>query len=354
MEKLNDKWLRLIGIPAVELLTNLLYLEQYQYDWWVYLRTSFWGMFYVFALWEIFTRWLRWVRTRYSLIDQTRQRILTTFLGYFFIVTIAQLGVVALFDRLGIAGIPITSEVYIQQLLGGYVVVMLVGIAYEIIYYLSKLKSALIEAESAKKTGLQHQYDTLKAQINPHFLFNSLNSLSTLIEENPQQASIFLDELSSVYRYLLQTNERGLVTLRQELDFIGSFYHLLQIRYGTAIALQIKVNQTYLEFMLPPLTLQVLVENAVSHNVLLPETPLKINIQTNQEGQLVVENTISRKTLKVVSDRAGLASVVTQYRLQGLPDPVILDNERLFTVTLPLAPNGRSNLMPFSQKQLVL
>ena len=353
MEKLNDKWLRLIGIPAVELLTNLLYLEQYQYNWLIYLRTSFWGMFYIFVLWEIFTRWLRWVRSRYARIEQTRQRILITFFGYFFIVTVAQLGIVSLFDQLGIAGVPITSEVYLQQLLGGYVVVMLVGIAYEIVYYLSKLRTALIEAESTKKVSLQHRYDALKAQINPHFLFNSLNSLSTLIEEEPQTALIFLDELSSVYRYLLQTTDRGLVTLRQELKFIHSFYHLLHVRYGAAISLTIQVDEIYLDFLLPPLTLQVLVENAVSHNVLLPEHPLTIRIQTNQNGQLIVDNTISRKTLKVTSDRAGLASIVNQYRLMGFPDPVILDNERLFSVSLQLASSGTASKRN-SQKHLVL
>jgi len=151
LEKLNDKWLRLIGIPAVELLTNLLYLEQYHYDWWVYLRTSFWGMLYIFIIWECFTRWLRYARSNYALIEQTRQRITVTFIGYFVIVTIAQLSVVSLFDQLGIAGVPITGDVYLQQLLGGYVIIMLVGIAYEIIYYFSKLKIALVEAESAKK-----------------------------------------------------------------------------------------------------------------------------------------------------------------------------------------------------------
>ncbi|GAA4455118.1 histidine kinase [Nibrella saemangeumensis] len=326
----------MIGIPAVELLTNLLYLEQYQYNWWVYLRTSFWGVFYIFLLWEAFTRWLRWVRAKYPNIEQTRHRILLTFAGYFAIITAAQITVVSLFGLLGIAGVPITWEVYLHQLLGGYVVILIVGILYEIIYYLSKLKTALIEAETAKKISLQHQYDSLKAQVNPHFLFNSLTSLSMLIDENPRQASAFIDEMSTVYRYLLQTSVRDLIPLRQELNFLDSYYHLLKIRYGNSVFVVQDVRESLLENQLPPLSLQLLIENALKHNMLLPECPLTIRVACTPQGELEVTNTICRKTTKVIANRTGLATIVSRYRLLDLPDPVIEDDGKLFSVRLPL------------------
>ncbi|GAA4394628.1 hypothetical protein GCM10023187_00660 [Nibrella viscosa] len=338
----------MIGIPAVELLTNLLYLEQYQYDWWIYLRTSFWGVFYIFLLWEAFTRWLKWVRAKFPQIGQTRRRILLTFAGYFAIITAAQIAVVSLFGLLGIAGVPITPDVYVQQLLGGYIVILIVGILYEIIYYLTKLKAALIEAEKAKKTSLQHQYDTLKAQVNPHFLFNSLNSLSMLIEENPEQASAFIDEMSTVYRYLLQTSVRELIPLRQELCFLNSFFHLLKIRYGESIRLTHSVDEALLDAQLPPLTLQSLIENALKHNVLLPDSPLTIRVTSTPTGELVVSNTICRKITRALSNRTGLATIVTRYRLLDLPDPVIEDDGHRFSVRLPLVMAGNVRTLPLT------
>ncbi len=336
MEKLNDKGLRLIGIPALELLTNLLYLEQYHYNGWIYLRTSAWGTVYVWLVWDVLTRWLRRVRARYPRIEQTQQRVVATFAGYFVIVTVGQLSVVWLFGAVGLAGVPITREVYVSQLIGGYVAIVLVGVAYEIIYYLGKLKIAILEAERAQKARLQHQFDSLKSQVNPHFLFNSLNSLSSLIGENPRQATAFLDELSSVYRYLLQTSERELTTLRNELEFIKSYYHLLKTRHGASLALYREVDEAYLDAQLPPLTLQLLVENAVKHNVLLPEDPLTISILTTEAGELVVANTIHRKSVRVLSNRVGLANIASRYRLLNLSEPLIEDDGRFFIVRLPL------------------
>lgn len=337
MEKLNDRWIKLIGIPAVEFGTNLFYLESYRYDWLVYFRTSFFGLVYIYLMWELVTRWLMWARARYPRIEQTRRRILVTFVGYFILVALGQVSVVWLFGVTGLAGVPITREVIVSQVVGGFLVVVIVGAVYEILYYFSKLKIAIIEAESAQKAQLQHQFDSLKAQINPHFLFNSLNSLGALIGENPRQATAFLDELSSVYRYLLQTGDRELTTLRQELAFIKSYYHLLKTRYGSAIALYREVDETLLDAQLPPLTLQLLVENAVKHNAILPENPLIISLLTTESGELVVANTIHRKSARVVSNRVGLANIASRYRLLGLPEPVIEDDEKFFIVRLPLA-----------------
>ncbi len=344
MEKLHDKWIRLIGIPAVELLTNLLYLDDYGYDWGIYARTSFWGIVYIWFVWELVTRWLVFARRTYPHITQTRRRIAMTFAGYLVIVTLSQLSIVWLFGATGLAGVPITRVVYLHQLLGGYVAVVLVGAVYETAYYFSKLKKAIIETESAKKAQLQHQFDSLKAQVNPHFLFNSLNSLGALIGENPQKAAAFLDELSSVYRYLLQTNERELTTLRQELDFLRSYYHLLKTRHGTAITVHRQVSDQYLDAQLPPLTLQLLIENAVKHNVLLPEQPLIISVLTTETGELVVANSIQRRTTQVPSNRVGLSNIAARYRLLGLREPRIEDDGRYFIVRLPLAVPQRAVL----------
>ncbi|MBC7892340.1 MAG: histidine kinase, partial [Sphingobacteriaceae bacterium] len=164
------------------------------------------------------------------------------------------------------------------------------------------------------------QMRALQAQISPHFLFNSLNSLSSLIADEPEKAEEFVDEMSSVYRYLLRSNEGELTTLRAELDFIRSYYHLLKTRYGRGIELDVAVSEARQHDLLPPLTLQLLVENAVKHNVVAAETPLHIRIYTQGPNALLVRNTLQRKLgSRVVSTRKGLLNISEKYRLLNQP-----------------------------------
>lgn len=185
-----------------------------------------------------------------------------------------------------------------------------------------------------EKTEMQMR--ALQSQINPHFLFNGLNTLSSLIDESPTQAADFVNELSNVYRYLLRSNENELTTLQIELRFINSYFHLLKTRFGHSIRLEVSVDESYLETQLPPLTLQLLVENAVKHNVVLAKKPLIIRIQTTDDQQLIVENSLQRKTLRVESNGVGLSNIAVKYRLLNQSPPLIEEHDDLFRVTLPL------------------
>ncbi|MBD2753385.1 sensor histidine kinase [Spirosoma validum] len=185
-----------------------------------------------------------------------------------------------------------------------------------------------------EKTEMQMR--ALQSQINPHFLFNGLNTLSSLIDESPRQAGEFVDELSNVYRYLLRSNESELTTLNVELRFIQSYFHLLKTRFGRSISMDIAVDESYQEALLPPLTLQLLVENAVKHNVVLKNQPLTICIRTDQQKQLIVENTLQRKKIRVESNGVGLSNIAIKYRLLNQPSPLIEEEEGWFRVTLPL------------------
>src|SRR5207302_10574389 len=132
-------------------------------------------------------------------------------------------------------------------------------------------------------------------QINPHFLFNSLSSLSSLIADDHKRAEKFVDELASVYRYLLQTNEKELTTLAKELEFINAYFHLLKTRFSDGIQMELNVDNKYDDFLLPPLTLQILLENAVKHNVILPDKPLIIKVYTDEADNLIVLNNLQKK-----------------------------------------------------------
>jgi hypothetical protein len=207
---------------------------------------------------------------------------------------------------------------------------------YEGWYLIRQWRQTYQEKEALVQSQWQSRFNLLKSQVNPHFLFNSLNALSSLIDESPSQASRFVDELSSMYRYLLQANEQELVLLSTELTFIESYAHLLQTRHGGGLIIQKEVSEAYLTSFVPPLTLQLLIENAVKHNVVQVNQPLFIEITTTQAGQLQVRNNLQRKNSRSISNGVGLANIAAKYRMLTQHDIVIEDQAGHFTVLLPL------------------
>ncbi|SFC90172.1 sensor histidine kinase [Spirosoma endophyticum] len=221
-------------------------------------------------------------------------------------------------------------------LINGVANLLSVGID-ESTYSLKKWRENMLEKEQLRKINIQSQLESLKNQVNPHFLFNSLNSLSSLIDDDAEKAGKFLDEMAKVYRYLLQTNEGSLTTLDTELTFIQSYYHLLKTRYGAGIHLDVVVPPSCRTYQLPPLTLQMLVENAIKHNVIHAGKPLLIEIETINYGQLLVRNNRQPKTGgRVMSNQVGLSNIAAKYRLLVQEEPTVLSDDTHFTVIIPL------------------
>lgn len=212
----------------------------------------------------------------------------------------------------------------------------IVLIGYEIIYRQAQLRHAREEKDRLEKEKLKAELLQLKGIVNPHFLFNNLNSLSSLISENPEQAQNFLDELTKVFRYLLRNNQTELTTLDEELKFIQTYYQLLQTRYGEGIHLVMKVNETDGQLMLPPLTLQLLVENAVKHNRIQKGNPLQIELQSAGDKKLFVRNTVYKKEGMVESTGIGLQTINARYRMLNQPPVIIERSEDHFTVIIQL------------------
>ena len=236
-------------------------------------------------------------------------------------------------------GTQVTIGLYGSSVFKGAMIFLALLIEYEIFYYFAKLKQTERDKDRLEKEKLQAELDTLKQKVNPHFLFNSLNSLSSLISEDPAQAEIFLDEMTKVYRYLLRNNEVELASLDTELKFIKSYSHLLKTRYGDSIDFEIDVKDEYLSYLVPPLTLQLLVENAVKHNKLLKHQPLIIHLRTNDSNRFVVTNNIQRKEMSVDSTGIGLKNISSKYRLMNQPDIMVTDNNEIFSVSIPLIMN---------------
>ncbi len=240
------------------------------------------------------------------------------------------------YDYIGMQGMPVKFENYPWVVLVGGACNLVATSFNEGAAFFEKWISLVDEAEQLKRENLQSQLEGLKGQVNPHFLFNSLNSLSSLISDDPEKAEKFLNEMSKVYRYLLRTNEEGLTTLASELQFIQSYFHLLKTRYGDGLELETRVDEKFCCYQIPPLTLQMLVENAVKHNMILKDKPLHILIITTNSGKLVVTNNLQRKDRHVSSNKVGLTNIVKKYRLMKKEDISVRDDGKEFAVVVPL------------------
>lgn len=220
-------------------------------------------------------------------------------------------------------------------LLISVIAVAIITAIYEGIHNFEYWRHSRRKADQLTKAQLQVQLDMLRQQVNPHFLFNSLNSLISLIDEDPRQAGAFAEELSSVYRYLLRSNESPLVPLTSELEFLQSYYHLLKTRHGNSLSLVTLIPPSAEHRQIPPLTLQLLIENAVKHNIVLPDQPLTISLIADEQ-RLVVSNNLQRKSSQVLSNGVGLSNILSKYQILGQPVPTVEDDGQEFRVTLPL------------------
>ena len=203
-----------------------------------------------------------------------------------------------------------------------------------IMVYNLELGSSRMEAEQLKIQTTEARLQALRNQIQPHFLFNSFNVLTVLIETNPEVAVKFLEQLSSVYRYLLRTQDTKLVKLEEEVDFLNSYIYLISMRFQDTLTIDFQpVNGD--KYFIPPSTLQLLIENAIKHNEASKLKPLSIKIY--REGQwLLVHNNRNPKRTTEDSSKVGLANIKSRYKLLGNESPEVIQEDHSFTVKVPL------------------
>jgi sensor histidine kinase YesM len=276
------------------------------------------------------------LRNRFPKYSQASKRISIGLTIYIVILATAISIIFWGYDYIGFMGYRISYTQYTYALIIGIFGNIMATSLNEGAAFYERWREVVDEAEQLKKENLQSQLEVLKGQVNPHFLFNSLNSLSSLISDDPVKAEKFLDEMSKVYRYLLRTNEDGLTTLQAEMDFIYSYFHLLKTRYGDGLDIKTTIEDRYLNFLLPPLTLQMLVENAVKHNMILKDSPLQILILTTNSSKLIVSNNLQRKNRMVASNKVGLSNIINKYRLMKQEEISVRDDGKEFAVIVPL------------------
>jgi len=217
-------------------------------------------------------------------------------------------------------------------------VVSLFIIAFNGIYvannFFRNWKTSLLEIEWLKQEKLKSDYKLLQDQINPHFLFNSLSVLMSEIKHNPDVAYEFTKKLSDVYRYVLQNKNHQIVKLQKELQSVNAFIYLHKIRLGEKLQVSVLVREELNEKFLPPMTLQVLVENAIKHNIVSETKPLEISIKGDSEG-ITVQNNLQEKTI-IDSTQTGLSNIKMRYSLLGSKNIKITKTGDEFCVFVPL------------------
>jgi len=209
-----------------------------------------------------------------------------------------------------------------------------IALVLHTIGFFKSWQDSRLEAERLRTEMKTYQYDALRNQINPHFLFNSFNVLSELVYEDQELAVKFIRQLSDIYRYVLDSKDLELVSLQDEIDFIKKFSFLLQIRFEENLEIDIQVEATHDELIVP-MSLQLLLENAVKHNEISNEFPLKVEIHRSVD-LILVKNSLKKKTNPDSSTKTGLQNIVKRYKYLSEKKISIEETKNEFIVEVPI------------------
>ncbi|MDR2038821.1 MAG: histidine kinase [Bacteroidales bacterium] len=213
-------------------------------------------------------------------------------------------------------------------------IAIIVVFSSQLVYLSKRQQQTALEYKTLLSENMRTRYEVLKNQMDPHFLFNSLNTLNSLIKIDPVKAQEYVQQLSSVFRYTLQNKE--VISLEEELNFTMSYCHLMQIRYGDSLQVIYNIDEKLYRYHIIPLSLQTLVENAIKHNVVSNRQPLVITFATDKPGIISVSNPIQQKKELEEGEGIGLTNLSERYRLMWQRDITIKREDGIFRVELPL------------------
>ena len=204
-----------------------------------------------------------------------------------------------------------------------------------IVFFMNQNRQNQIEKEVLLKETAQARFEALRNQVNPHFLFNSLNVLSALVYKDADTANSYIEQLSKVYRYLLRSQSSDLVTVEEEMAFLEAYVFLLKIRFGDSLVIENALDLKVRAYHIAPATLQMLIENAIKHNIISKSDPLTITVR--QEGDyIVVENNIQLKPVNPVSTSTGLENIRQRYNFLSGKEALIVHSNGKYTVKIPM------------------
>lgn len=220
-------------------------------------------------------------------------------------------------------------------IVGSLLITFMISSIYASVAFFIQWKENLLRTQALEKANLEARYDTLRNQVNPHFLFNSLNTLLMLVNDNPV-ASKYVESISEIMRYMLQSRDKEAVLLRDELKIAHDYVFIQQSRFGDKLKVEFDVSEKFYHYAVAPLSLQMLLENAIKHNVVSKEDPLIVKVFVQENVHLVIENTIKAKLDKDPSTGVGLENIRNRYLHLTGKNVVAKQENGKFVVMLPL------------------
>ncbi len=265
--------------------------------------------------------------TKYRIFYQTITSLVVTMMAY----------ILATYLMHHIKGQPFswTDCIDLASIKITFLATSMVTILYESVFFFEKWKNAVIETEKLQKETALAQFETLKSQINPHFLFNTLNTLVSIIPDQPDKAVDFVQKLSYVFRYVLSMREMEVVKIEDEIQFINSYLFLLKTRYGDNLRIHQHDFKPIYDKYLPPVCTQLLIENAIKHNIISSEKKLDLYIGFDNE-YVIIKNTLQEKIHKEESTGLGLENIIKRYTFLTPAMVLVEKHEHEFIVKLPL------------------
>lgn len=336
-ERVNDIGFRIFLIPffgiSIPLITGMVPHKEFTS---LQIKLSYlYTIFIAFIIYEG-SRYLHFtLRTYFDWINKPVQKVIAIGVTVpFYTVPVSVLMLVGWYNLFmkGIVDWEVVREASLIILIAVFFLVHL----YETVFLVKQAENDHIKKEQLERARAEAALEALKNQIDPHFMFNSLNTLSHLIEEKPGRAKLFNDNLAEVYRYILHNKKRDLVLLREEMDFLEDYFSLLKIRFEKAVQLNLQFNRDLLDqYLIPPISLQVLMENASKHNEFSDKKPLVMTISISND-ELEFHNTARRKTVRRPSSKIGLQNLNERYQLLTKRSIDIREEELSFIVRLPI------------------
>ena len=332
---MNDKWFRLLGIPVIAGLMHLLYATMpfaFSRPWLTGYAIS---LVFTTTFWEGNRAIFLLMRRLFPRYDQTMRRLVTQTLSSAVFTFVATFVVTKGLEMvLGTLICP--GNRYWLKGLYNLLPTFMVTSFYESAYFFGEWKRNLQRSEALARASIQGELEALQRQLDPHFLFNSLNTLSALIDDANAEAQDFVEQLADVYRYVLLSRDRPTVTLAEELKFVDAYVALNKTRFRNDFLVEHQLSaETVGSTSVAPLSVQMLIENALKHNVVSAASPLHVRLST-ANGYVSVANNVQPKPALAASTKVGLQNIIDRYRLLTERPVEVLHEGGFFTVRLPL------------------
>ncbi len=337
-EALKDRTIKLFGIPlfgiVIPNITGL--IHNYHYSFLELLACYAYFVFLSFVIWQ----------GNVLLMQYIREKLKWRYNKYYKFISVLFLSIIIYSGASSVLLLNIwklfSKEIYTNfaPVLNSTLIIIISALfitsIYENIFLNQQRIYNLSTVEQLNIAKAQAELEALKNQIDPHFIFNSLNTLSYLITKDPPSARLFNDTLAKVYRYILTNKEKDLVLLKEEIEFISNYFYLIKIRFSDAVNMMIEITDLSAEdFLIPPISMQALVENAIKHNEFNDRIPLGINISVSS-NYVIVKNQINPKSYAVPTSGIGLNNLDNRYKLITKRNIIIENNFKMFSVKLPI------------------